>query len=46
LSDHDGNPSHTVLPQWSPEHAIDLMDSHEIALGILSLTAAGIAGQY
>jgi aminocarboxymuconate-semialdehyde decarboxylase len=37
-----GDPSHTVLPQWSPEHAIDLMDSQEIATAILSLTAPGI----
>jgi predicted TIM-barrel fold metal-dependent hydrolase len=37
-----GDSSHTVLPQWSPETAIDLMDSQEIAIGILSLTAPGI----
>ena len=54
LPDHGGDPSgprssdptHTVLPQWSPEHAIDLMDSQEIATGILSLTAPGIVGWY
>jgi 6-methylsalicylate decarboxylase len=39
-----GDPSSTVLPQWSPESAIDLMDSQEIATGILSLTAPGIVG--
>jgi predicted TIM-barrel fold metal-dependent hydrolase len=39
-----GDPSHTVLPQWSPETAIDLMDSQEIATGMLSLTAPGIVG--
>ena len=39
-----GDPSNTVLPRWSPEHAIDLMDSQEIATGILSLTAPGIVG--
>jgi 6-methylsalicylate decarboxylase len=39
-----GDPSSTVLPQWSPETAIDLMDSQEIATGILSLTAPGIVG--
>jgi 6-methylsalicylate decarboxylase len=39
-----GDPSSTVLPQWSPEDAIDLMDSQEIATGILSLTAPGIVG--
>jgi 6-methylsalicylate decarboxylase len=37
-----GDPSGTVLPQWSPNSAIDLMDSQEIATGILSLTAPGI----
>ena len=34
----------TGLPQWSPKMAIALMDSHEIAIGILSLTAPGIVG--
>jgi 6-methylsalicylate decarboxylase len=37
-----GDPSHSTLPQWSPQTAIDLMDSQEIATGILSLTAPGI----
>ena len=32
------------VPQWSPESTIDLMDSQEIATGILSLTAPGIVG--
>jgi aminocarboxymuconate-semialdehyde decarboxylase len=39
-----GDPSSTILPQWSPESAIDLMDSQEIPTGILSLTAPGIGG--
>jgi predicted TIM-barrel fold metal-dependent hydrolase len=39
-----GDPSHTVLPQWSPKTAIDLMDSQEIATGMLSLTVPGIVG--
>src|SRR6266481_3240972 len=39
-----GDPSSIVLPQWSPDSAIDLMDSQEIATGILSLTAPGIVG--
>jgi predicted TIM-barrel fold metal-dependent hydrolase len=39
-----GDPSHAVLPRWSPESAVDLMDSQEIATGILSLTAPGIVG--
>src|SRR5260370_18165845 len=32
-----GDPSGTVLPQWSPNSATDLMASQEIATGILSL---------
>jgi predicted TIM-barrel fold metal-dependent hydrolase len=39
-----GDPSHTVLPPWWPDSAIDFMDSQEIATGILSLTAPGIVG--
>ena len=39
-----GDPGSAVLPQWSPESAIDMMDSQEIAVGILSLTAPGIVG--
>ena len=44
IPDHGGDPSSTVLPQWSSDSAIDLMDSQEIASGILSLTAPGIVG--
>jgi 6-methylsalicylate decarboxylase len=39
-----GDASSSLLPQWSPQSAIDLMDSQEIAVGILSLTAPGIVG--
>src|ERR1700732_5501403 len=39
-----GAPSHTVLPPWSPDSAIDFMDSQQIATAILSLTAPGITG--
>ena len=39
LPTHGGDPSGMVIPQWSPESAIDFMDSQEIATGILSLTA-------
>src|SRR6202790_5555289 len=39
-----GDPSHTVLPPWSPDSAIDFMDSEQIATAILSLTAPGITG--
>src|SRR5258707_12929264 len=34
-----GDPSNSVLPLWSPDSAIDFLDSQEIATGILSLTA-------
>jgi aminocarboxymuconate-semialdehyde decarboxylase len=49
MPNHGGDPSgprsgdslSTILPQWSPESAIDLMHSQKIATGILSLTAPG-----
>src|SRR3984893_8010357 len=42
LPTHGGDPSGTITPQWSPESAIDFMDSQEIATGILSLTAPSV----
>jgi hypothetical protein len=36
-----GDPEHSVIPQWSPDSAISMMDSLEITAGILSLTAPG-----
>jgi 6-methylsalicylate decarboxylase len=39
-----GDPSHKVLPRWSPTNAIAMMDSQKIATGMLSLTAPGIVG--
>jgi aminocarboxymuconate-semialdehyde decarboxylase len=42
LPTHGGDPSGTVIPQWSPQSAIDMMDSQEIATGILSLTAPSV----
>jgi len=39
-----GDPSSSVLPQWSPGSAIVMMDALEIATGLLSLTAPGIVG--
>ncbi|HYR18493.1 MAG TPA: amidohydrolase family protein [Myxococcales bacterium] len=42
LPTHGGDPSGSRIPQWSPERAIDFMDSQEIATGILSLTAPSI----
>jgi hypothetical protein len=46
LSTHGGDPSGTVIPQWSPTKAIDMMDALEISTGILSLTAPSITGWY
>jgi 6-methylsalicylate decarboxylase len=43
LPTHGGDPSGAVIPEWSPDRAIDFMDSQEIATGILSLTAPGVA---
>lgn len=37
-----GDPEHSVIPQWSPESAISMMDSQEIETAILSLTAPSI----
>jgi len=42
LPTHGGDPSGMVVPQWSPESAINFMDSQEIATGILSLTAPSV----
>jgi len=44
LPTHGGDPSGTVIPQWSPDSAIDFMDSQQIATGILSLTAPSVVG--
>lgn len=33
-----GDPSDSPMPKWSPELAVDYMDSHEIGTGILSLS--------
>jgi predicted TIM-barrel fold metal-dependent hydrolase len=46
LPTHGGDPSGTVIPQWSPERAIDFMDSQAIATGILSLTAPSVVGWF
>jgi 6-methylsalicylate decarboxylase len=41
LAAYGGDPSGWSSPAWTPENAIDFMDSHGIAMGILSLTRAG-----
>jgi predicted TIM-barrel fold metal-dependent hydrolase len=43
LPTHGGDPSGTVIPIWSPQSAIDFMDSQQIATGMLSLTAPSVA---
>src|SRR5260370_42366451 len=44
LAAYGGDPSGWSSPAWTPENAIDFMDSHGIAMGILSLTAPGVTG--
>ena len=39
-----GDPSDSPVPKWSPELAIDYMDSHEIGTGILSLSSPSVVG--
>jgi aminocarboxymuconate-semialdehyde decarboxylase len=46
LPEHGGDPSGTVVPDWSPEAAVAFMDSQAIATGILSLTAPGVVRWY
>jgi predicted TIM-barrel fold metal-dependent hydrolase len=41
---HGGDPSDSPMPQWSPELAIDYMDAHDIATGILSLSSPCVVG--
>ncbi|WP_279626889.1 amidohydrolase family protein [Burkholderia lata] len=44
LATHGGDPSGTVIPDWSPQSAIEMMDQQGIATGILSLTAPSVVG--
>jgi 6-methylsalicylate decarboxylase len=41
---HGGDPSGSVTPQWSPEIAIEFMDSQEIETAILSLSTPSVVG--
>ncbi|MGA9917526.1 MAG: amidohydrolase family protein [Paraburkholderia sp.] len=41
---HGGDPSGWNSPVWSPQSAIDFMDSQRIATGVLSLTAPSVQG--
>jgi 6-methylsalicylate decarboxylase len=44
LSAHGGDPSGSATPKWSPEIAIDFMDSQHIATGMLSLSTPSVVG--
>ncbi|MFJ4192495.1 amidohydrolase family protein [Pseudomonas sp. NPDC089534] len=44
LPAHGGDPSGWGSPQWSPQSAIDFMDTQGIATGVLSLTAPSVQG--
>ncbi|MBM7327999.1 amidohydrolase [Agrobacterium sp. S2] len=44
LSANGGDPSGWHSPKWSPESAIEFMDSQKIATGVLSLTAPSVVG--
>jgi len=44
LPAHGGDPSGWKSPAWSPESAIDFMDTLEIQTSVLSLTAPGVSG--
>lgn len=46
LPTHGGDPSGTVIPQWSPERALAFMDAEQIATGMLSLTAPSVVAWY
>jgi aminocarboxymuconate-semialdehyde decarboxylase len=44
LAAHGGDPSGSMTPQWSPQSAIDFMDSQQIATGILSVSTPSVVG--
>jgi hypothetical protein len=44
LAANGGDPSDSPMPTWSPELALDFMDAHEIATGILSLSSPSVVG--
>jgi 6-methylsalicylate decarboxylase len=44
MEEHGGDPSDSPMPKWSPELAIDYMDSHEIGTAILSLSSPSVVG--
>jgi len=44
LASHGGDPSGSVTPKWSPQSALDFMDSQQIATGILSVSTPSVVG--
>jgi 6-methylsalicylate decarboxylase len=44
MAAHGGDPSNSPMPKWSPQLAISFMDAHEIATGIVSLSAPSVVG--
>ncbi len=44
LASHGGDPTGSAMPRWTPELAIEFMDSQQIATGILSLTLPSVVG--
>jgi aminocarboxymuconate-semialdehyde decarboxylase len=44
LAANGGDPSDSPMPKWSPELALEFMDAHDIATGILSLSSPSVVG--
>ena len=44
LAANGGDPSDSPMPKWSPELALEFMDAHDIATGILSLSSLSVVG--
>jgi aminocarboxymuconate-semialdehyde decarboxylase len=44
LAANGGDPSDSPMPKWSPELAVEYMDSHDIATGMLSLSSQSVVG--
>jgi predicted TIM-barrel fold metal-dependent hydrolase len=44
LNANGGDPSGSTTPEWSPQKAMDFMDSQDIATGILSVSTPSVVG--